>query len=150
MNTVRTQNRHVLPRMVGVAVTGAVLALGAGQFHAWIDRRNSRGCAPTEGLCITWWGLAFVPLTAMVAVAVLITVYKALDIRPRLVIVPPTVMLAPVPLAAAQTFAGPGAVVLAGALWCSALALAAWSRYRVPAVSVAAALLLTALVQLYG
>ncbi|MEU3839663.1 hypothetical protein AB0E88_06465 [Streptomyces sp. NPDC028635] len=150
MNTVRTRIRPVLPRLVGVAVTGAVLALGAEQFRAWIDRRSSRGCGDVESVCITWWGLAFVPLTVLAAVAVLATAYKALDIGPRLVIVPPTVLLAPMPLGAAQTLAGPGAVVLAGGLWCSVLALAAWNRHRVLALSGAAALLLVSLVQLYG
>lgn len=150
MNTVRTQNRPVPPRLAGVAVIGAVLALGAEQFHAWVDRLDSRECSAVDSVCVTWWGLAFVPLTAVVAVAVLCTVYKALDIRPRLVIVPPTVLLAPVPLAAAQALSGHGAVALTGGLWCSALALGAWRRHRVLALSAAAALLLTALVSLYG
>ncbi|MFJ1730036.1 hypothetical protein [Streptomyces sp. NPDC088254] len=79
----------------------------------------------------------------------LLAVYKRLGIRPRLAVVPPTLALAPIPLAAAQTNAGWWAAALTGGAWASLLAPAAWSRYRILTLSAAAALLLSSLVVLY-
>ncbi|MCX5384858.1 hypothetical protein [Streptomyces sp. NBC_00083] len=84
--------------------------------------------------------------TALIALSV---VYKWLEIRPRLAIIPPTVLLAPFPLAAAQTAADWRAVTLAGGAWTCSLALTAWSRYRPWGLSSAAMLLLASLVVLY-
>ncbi|MFF9817947.1 hypothetical protein [Streptomyces sp. NPDC014006] len=150
MNTARTQNRPVLPRVGGAAVTGAVLSLGAEQTFAWTTRHRSLACAHTDGFCFTWWDVAVVPVTVTAALIVLITVYKALDIGPRLVVVPPTVLLAPLPLVAAETAGGAGAAVVTGGLWCGSFAFAASSRFRVLGLSAAGALLLAALVGLYG
>ncbi|MDT0469029.1 hypothetical protein [Streptomyces gibsoniae] len=84
-----------------------------------------------------------------VALVVLIVVYRQLDIRPRLAVVPPTFLLAPLPLAAAQTTAGWWAATIAGAAWSCALALAAWRRYRIVGITASAALLLASLIVLY-
>ncbi|MEU1405541.1 hypothetical protein ABZ471_24820 [Streptomyces sp. NPDC005728] len=135
--------------MSGAAATGAVLATGAGQYLAWVKDHSDQTCETTDGLCFTWWGLTAVPLVMTIALVVLIVVYKQLDIRPRLAIIPPTFLLAPLPLAAAQTTAGWWAAAIAGGAWSCVLALAAWSRYRIVGITASATLLLTSLIVLY-
>ncbi|MFE0255083.1 hypothetical protein [Streptomyces sp. NPDC059010] len=137
------------PRISGAAATGAVRALGACLFFSWVGRHGDQACETTDGICFTWWDLAAVPLTFTTALITLIVVYKRLGIRPRLAVVPPTVLLAPFPLAAAQTTAGLWATTVTGGAWASFLALAAWNRYRILGLSAAAALLLTSLAVLY-
>ncbi|MDC0773044.1 hypothetical protein [Streptomyces sp. HD] len=149
MNTPRTEPRPVLPRVSGAAATGAVLATGAGTYLSWVRQYDDRVCATTASICITWRGVSAIPLTMTIAVIVLTVVYKRLGIRPRLAVIPPTFLLAPLPLAAAQSAAGWWAVPLAGAAWAGSLALAAWSRYRIPGVTASGVLLLASLIVLY-
>ncbi|MFB6866186.1 hypothetical protein ACFCZQ_30655 [Streptomyces virginiae] len=138
-----------LPRATAAAATGAVLACAAAWFFSWVERQDEQACATTEGLCWTWWDWAAVPLTLTVALITLMVVYKRLGITPRLAVVMPTVLLAPLPLAAADTAAGWWAAALVGAAWAGSLALAAWDRHRIPALTASAALLLASLVALY-
>ena len=149
MQTPTTEPSPVLPRVSGVAVTGAVVAAGAGSYVSWVRHRDEQACATTDGLCFSWWGLTAVPLTITIAAIVLIVVYKRLGIRPRLAVVPPTIVLAPLPLAAAQATAGWWAAAIAGGAWSCFFALAAWSRYRIPGLTAAAMLLLASMVVLY-
>ncbi|MGW2423605.1 hypothetical protein ACWC0C_30865 [Streptomyces sp. NPDC001709] len=146
----RTEPRPVLPRVLGAAVTGAVAATGARAYLSWAGHRSDRICRTTETLCFTGWNLTALPLIFTVSLIVLLVVYKRLGIRPRLAVIPPTLVLAPIPLAAADTAAGWWAVALAGGAWSCSFALAAWSRYRIPALAASAALLLASLVVLYG
>ncbi|GHJ99164.1 hypothetical protein SY2F82_09620 [Streptomyces sp. Y2F8-2] len=150
MDTPYTEPRPIVPRVSGAAVTGAVLAYGACRFFSWVRHYSKQACETTDVLCITWWDLAVVPLTFATALITLIVVYKQLGIRPRLAVLPPTIVLAPLPLSAAQTSAGGWAATVTGGAWACFLALAAWSRYRILGLSVAAALLLGSLVVLYG
>ncbi|MFI1763532.1 hypothetical protein ACH41H_16005 [Streptomyces sp. NPDC020800] len=150
MTTPRPEPQPVLPRALGAAVTGAVLATGARAYLSWATHRSDRICRTTDGLCFTGWNLTAVPLVFAVALVVLLVVYKRLGIRPRIAVVPPTLMLAPMPLAAADTAAGWWAVALAGGAWSYSLALAAWDRYRIPALAASAALLLASMAVLYG
>ncbi|WP_420010344.1 hypothetical protein [Streptomyces collinus] len=139
---------HALPRVLGAAVTGAVLATGARGYLSWSGHRGDRACRPDGGLCLTWWNLTAVPLVLAVTLVVLTVVYRRLGIGPRLVIIPPTVLLAPVPLAVGAA-SGSSAVALTGAAWSGCLALAAWRRYRVPALTASAVILLAAMVVRY-
>lgn len=148
MNTPSAELQPIVPRVSGAAVTGVVLAAGACWFFSWVKHHSKQACETTDGLCITWWDVAVIPLTFATALITLIVVYKQLGIRPRLAVIPPTLLLASIPLAAAQT-AGLWAATLTGGAWAFFLALAAWSRYRIPGLSAAAALLLASLVILY-
>ncbi|WP_369395568.1 hypothetical protein AB5J72_51485 (plasmid) [Streptomyces sp. CG1] len=149
MNTPNVESRPIVPRVAGAAVTGAVLAYGACRFFSWVKHHSNQACETTDGLCFTWWDVAVIPLTFATALISLIIVYRQLNIRPRLAVIPPTLLLAPIPLAAAQTSAGWWAATITGGAWASFLALAAWSRYRILGLSAAAALLLASLVVLY-
>lgn len=149
MTTPTAGPRSVLPRVLIAAATGAVLALGARSYHSWAAHRGDRICRATDGLCITWWTVTAIPLVVTVCVIVLTAVYKRLGIRPRLVIVPPTILLAPIPLAAADATAGWWAVVLTGGAWSGCLALAAWSGHRPLALAASAAMLLAAMAVYY-
>ncbi|MFI8347695.1 hypothetical protein [Streptomyces sp. NPDC085596] len=80
---------------------------------------------------------------------VLVIVHKQLDIRPRLAVIPPTILLAPIPLAAAQATAGGWTAAIVGGAWSCSLALAAWSRYRILGLTASTTLLLASLVVLY-
>ncbi|MEU8591293.1 hypothetical protein AB0C59_30465 [Streptomyces sp. NPDC048664] len=149
MNTPNAELRPILPRVYGAAATGAVLAYGVCLFFSWVKNHRDQACETTDGLCYTWWDVAAIPLTFVTALITLIVVYKQLGIRPRLAVIPPTLLLAPIPLAAAQTSAGWWAATLTGGAWASSLALAVWSRYRILGLSAAAALLIGSLVVLY-
>ncbi|MEU4038488.1 hypothetical protein [Streptomyces collinus] len=148
MTTFSARPDSALPRVLGAAATGAVLATGARGYLAWSDHRGDRACQADGGLCITWWNVTAVPLILTVTLVVLTVAYGQLGIRPRLVIIPPTVLLAPVPLAAGAA-TGSSAVALTGAAWAGCLALAAWKRYRVTALTASAVILLAALIVRY-
>ncbi|MEV5378212.1 hypothetical protein AB0L26_19875 [Streptomyces nondiastaticus] len=149
MSTPYTAPVPVIPRVGGAAVTGAVLATGAEQFMSWAEHRSAQACATTDGLCLTWWDFAALPLAFTTALIVLLLVYKRLGIRPRSVVILPTITLAPFPIVVADTTAGWWAVALTGGAWACFIAMAAWSRYRVVGVSVSVVLLLASLVILY-
>ncbi|MEU5438287.1 hypothetical protein AB0G73_33725 [Streptomyces sp. NPDC020719] len=150
MSTPYAEARPVLPRVAGSAVTGAVLAAGASQFVFWARHDSAGACEKTDGLCSTWLGLAALPLTVTTSVIILMLVYKQLGIRPRHAVIPPTIVLGPLPLVAAQTAAGWWAAAITGGAWSCFLALAAWDRYRILGLSAAAILLLASLVVLYS
>ncbi|MFF3633039.1 hypothetical protein [Streptomyces sp. NPDC002250] len=150
MTTPRTRSTPALPRLLGAAVTGAVLAAGALAYLSWTVRRSGRICGTADGVCVTGWNLTAVPLLFAVSLAVLLVVYERLGIGPRLALVPPTLLPAPVLPAAAHASAGWWAVTLTGGAWSYCVALAAGSRYRLPAVAACVWLLLAALVVLYG
>ncbi|MFD7057508.1 hypothetical protein ACFWBS_58030 [Streptomyces mirabilis] len=149
MNTSRTEPRSVIPQVSGAAVTSAVLACGAVHFFSWVRRDSDQACEKTDGLCWTWWDWAAIPLSFTTALIILIIVYKQLDIRPRLAVIPPTILLAPFPLLAAQATAGWWTATITGGTWSCFLALTAWSRYRVLGITASATLLLASLVVLY-
>ncbi|WP_147267428.1 hypothetical protein [Streptomyces sp. SDr-06] len=150
MNPVPAEARPVLPRLLVVAVTGAALACGVCRFLAWTRHHNAQTCATTDSLCWTWWDWAALPLSITIALTVLTVVYKPLNIGPRLVVVPLTILLAPFPLAAAQTTAGWWGQTAAGGAWACAVALSAWSCYRVWAVTASVGLMVGSLMVLYG
>ncbi|MFC9582128.1 hypothetical protein ACFVJ8_04675 [Streptomyces yangpuensis] len=149
VNSSPAKRCRALPASAAAAATGAALASGAVWFFARVDRHDERACATTDGLCWTWWDWASVPLTLTVALISLMAVYERLDITPRLAVVPPTVLLAPLPLTAAAAVADWWGAALAGAAWAGALALATWDRHRIPALAAAAALLIASLGTLY-
>nr|WSZ15704.1 hypothetical protein OH837_21425 [Streptomyces canus] len=95
-------------------------------FFSWVTVRDDQACEKIDGL-----------------------VYKQLDIRPRLAVIPPTILLAPFPLVAAQATAGWWTAVIVGGAWSGSLALAAWTRYRVLGITASGTLLLASLVVLY-
>ncbi|MGW4607146.1 hypothetical protein ACWENS_28340 [Streptomyces sp. NPDC004532] len=103
---------------VGAAVTGAMLAYGAFYVFASTARHHEQTCATTDGLCWTWWDWAEFPFTFGTALVVLVIVYKALGLRPRLALIPPTVLFAPILITAAQ---------MAGGWWTAAVVGGAWS-----------------------
>ncbi|MFJ7077669.1 hypothetical protein [Streptomyces sp. NPDC098781] len=146
--------RSITPRSIalpvsGAAATGAVLAHGASLFLSWVGHHSDQACETTDGICFTWWDLTAIPVTFATALMTLIVVYKQLGIRPRLAVIPPTILLAPIPLAAAQTTFGLWAATITGGAWAASLAVTAWNRYRILGLSAAAALLLASLVALY-
>ncbi|MGH4035222.1 hypothetical protein ACQB60_40615 [Actinomycetota bacterium Odt1-20B] len=149
MNTPRPQPRPASSQAAGAAVTGALLAYGACQFFSWTRHHSNQACQKTDGLCFTWWDVAVIPLSFTTALIVLTVVYKRLGIRPLIAVIPPTLLLAPLPLIAAQTTAGWWAVTITGATWSFFVALTAWSRYRILGISMSVALLLAALIALY-
>ena len=149
MDTPLAEPRPVIPRVIGAAATGTVLATGAGHYLSWVEHRSNQACETTDGLCFTWWDLTAIPLIITIALVVLVVVYKQLGIRPRLAVIPPTILLAPFPFVAAQTTAGWWAVTITGGAWSCALALAAWSRYRILGITAAGTLLLASLVVFY-
>lgn len=138
------------PRISGAAATGAVLTFGADRFLSWVGHQNTQACETTDGLCFTWWDLTAIPLIFMTALITLIVIYKQLGIRPRLAVIPPTILLAPFPLTAAEATAGWWAAIITGGAWASLLALGAWSRYRILGLSGAGAVLLASFGVLYG
>jgi len=150
MNAPRTKLRSPAPRLAGVALVGAALSAGACGFYSWTVQHSEQACKEGDGICFTWWDIAVVPLSTITAFVVLAVVYKRLDIRPRSVVVPPTVLLAVVPLHAAQTAVGWWAAALLGGAWACSIALATWARYRALAVVTTAGLLLGSLVVSYG
>ncbi|MFF4401766.1 hypothetical protein [Streptomyces sp. NPDC001480] len=150
MTIPRTEPGAALPRVLGAAATGAALATGALAYLSWVGRRSDRICRTTDGPCVTGWNLTALPLLFAGSLIVLLVVYKRLGIGPRHAVVPPTLVPAPVLLSAAHTTAGWWAVALAGGAWSYSCALAAWSRYRIPALAASAVLLLAAMVALYG
>ncbi|MFE9763197.1 hypothetical protein ACFYPC_01475 [Streptomyces sp. NPDC005808] len=150
MNTAHTEPRPVKLQAAGAAVTGAGLAYGACYVFASTEQQHEQTCAATDGLCWTWWDWAEIPVTFGTALAVLIIAYKALDIRPRIAVIPPTLLLAPIPVVAAQSTGGWWTAAVVGAAWSCSLALAAVSRHRMVCLSIAATLLLAALIVLYG
>ncbi|MFF3699327.1 hypothetical protein [Streptomyces sp. NPDC002221] len=131
------------------AVTGAILAYGVSNIVVSVKQQSTRSCESTDGMCFTWSDVAVLPICLIVTLIALSVVYKWLEIGPRLAIVPPTVLLAPIPLAAAQATGGWWAVTVVGGAWSCSLALAAWSRYRIPGLTAAAILLFASLVVLY-
>ncbi|MHB9862281.1 hypothetical protein [Streptomyces sp. YIM S03343] len=149
MNTPYAEPGPVVPRVSGAAATGAVLAYGACVFFSWVKHHSNQACETTDGICFTWWDVAVIPLTFATALITLIVVYKQLGIRPRLAVIPPTLLLSPFPLTAAQATAGWWAAAITGGAWASFLALAAWSRYRILGLTAAAVLLLASLGVLY-
>ncbi|QBJ89076.1 hypothetical protein D0Z67_01225 [Streptomyces seoulensis] len=118
-------------------------------FFSWVRRDSDQACEKTDGLCWTLWDWAVVPLTMTTALTVLIIVYKQLGVRPRLAVIPPTILLAPIPLAAAHMTVGWWTATIAGGAWSCSLALTAWSRYRILGITASATLLLASLVALY-
>ncbi|MFE9467785.1 hypothetical protein ACFYNW_29740 [Streptomyces virginiae] len=76
-------------------------------------------------------------------------VYKRLEIAPRVAVLLPTVLLAPLPLAAADDCRRLVGRHPRGRGWAGSLALAAWDRHRTPALAASAALLLASIVALY-
>ncbi|MFI5831450.1 hypothetical protein ACIA6C_30060 [Streptomyces sp. NPDC051578] len=110
------------------------------QCFFWVEHREKKVCEGVDGLCWTWWDWAAIPLALTTALIVLTVVYKQLDIGNRLAVILPTIMLAPFPLAAAQTAVGSWAATITGGVWSCILALAAWSRHRILGLSASAAL----------
>ncbi|UXY33623.1 hypothetical protein [Streptomyces albidocamelliae] len=148
MTTSSAPPHPALPRVLGAAATGAILATGARSYLSWANRRSTRTCRDSDIACITWWNLTALPLILTVTLLVLAVTYKHLDIRPRLVIIPSTVLLAPIPLAVGAA-SGWSAVALTGAAWSGCLALAAWKRFRVPALMASTAIFLAAMIAAY-
>lgn len=142
--------RTLAPRLSGAAVTGAGLAVGATAYLAQAQERAEGTCGADLVMCVTWGNLTALPVIIVTALVVLVVVYKRLGIRPRLAVIPPTLLLAPLPLTAAQTVLGGTATAVAGAVWAGALALTAWDRYRVLGVTAGAVLVCGSLVVLYG
>ena len=134
----------------GAAVTGAVLAYGACQAFAATKHHSEQACRAVDGPCFTSWGLAVVPFTFTTALIVLIIVYKRLGIGPRVEVIAPTMLLAPILLGAAQSTGGWWAATVVGGAWSCSLTLAVRSRCRLLGLSMAATLLLASLVTLYG
>ncbi|MFJ4585670.1 hypothetical protein [Streptomyces echinatus] len=148
MTTSSVQLPSALPRVLGAAATGAILSTGARSYLSWANHRSTQTCQDSEILCITWWNLTALPLTLTVTLLVLTITYKHLDIRPSLVIVPPTILLAPIPLAVGAA-GGWSAVALTGAAWSGCLALAAWKRYRVSALTASTSIFLATMIATY-
>ncbi|WP_432027914.1 hypothetical protein [Streptomyces sp. 1222.5] len=148
MTTSSVHLHSALPRVLGAAAMGAILAVGARSYLSWANRHSTRTCQDSDIACITWWNLTALPLILTVTLLVLTITYKHLDIRPRLVIIPSTILLAPIPLAVGAA-SGWSAVALTGAAWSGCLALAAWKRYRVPALMASTAIFLAAMIAAY-
>lgn len=133
-------------RIAGAAGTGAALTYLSFGLMDWADRRDARACANAPDFCMTLWPTLSLPAALVVALVGLTVMYKLLGIRPRLAVVPPTLLLAPFPLAAAMDTAGLWPAVVVGAIWSAALALTVWRPYRILGLSTAATLLLASFV----
>ncbi|MBJ7904068.1 hypothetical protein IF655_12245 [Streptomyces sp. DSM 110735] len=150
MDSSRPVSPALVPRLSGAAVTGAGLAAGATAYLARARERAEGICGADGVMCVTWGNLTALPVVIVTALVVLVVVYKRLDIRPRLAVIPPTLLLAPLPLTAAQTVLGGTATAAAGAVWAGALALTAWDRYRVLGLTAGAVLVCGSIFVLYG
>ncbi|MEU7363496.1 MULTISPECIES: hypothetical protein [Streptomyces] len=139
----------MMSQAAGAAATGALLSFAACRALALTQRHREQTCASTDGMCFTWWDLATLPLIFATASVVLAVVYKALGIGPRIVVVPPSLLLAPLPLAAGQSVGGWAAAAMAGGVWACSVALAARDHHRVLGLTLAAAVLLTSVIVLY-
>ncbi|MEU2059008.1 hypothetical protein [Streptomyces sp. NPDC013455] len=144
-----TGPRPVITQAAGAAVTGAVLSFAACRALDATARHREQACATTDGMCFTWWDVAVLPLLFAVAAVVLALVCKRLGTGPRIAVVPPSLLLAPLPLAAAQSAGGWAAATVAGGAWACSLTLAARDRHRALGLILAAALLLASLIVLY-
>ncbi|MFI2645312.1 hypothetical protein [Streptomyces sp. NPDC018610] len=139
----------VARRVVGAAVTGALLSYLSFALVDWANRYDDRTCAKASDFCMTLAPLLSIPASLAIALVVLIVAYRLLGIRPRLAVVPPTLLLAPFVLVAARTTIGPWPAVLAGAVWAAALVLTLWRPYRALGLSLAGVLLLASLGAVY-
>ncbi|PKW12149.1 hypothetical protein SAMN05428944_0610 [Streptomyces sp. 1222.5] len=61
MTASRPHRYPVLPRVLGAAAAGAVLATGARCYLSWSDQHSGRACQATDSLCMTWWDVTAVP-----------------------------------------------------------------------------------------
>lgn len=136
-------------RVLGAAATGAALTyLSLGLVDS-ANRYDTRTCADAPDFCMTVWPAVSVAAAFAIALVVLIVAYRLLDIRPLPVVIPPTLLLAPFPLVAAESVAGFWPAIVAGAVWAAAPALTVCRPYRILGLSAAAALLLASLAVLY-
>ncbi|GHI05015.1 hypothetical protein AQI88_24025 [Streptomyces cellostaticus] len=136
-------------RVLGAAGTGAALTcLSLGLVDS-ANRYDSRTCANAPDFCMTVWPAVSLPVAFAIALVGLVVAYRLLGIRPRLAVIPPTLLLAPFPLDAAESVAGLWPATVAGAVWAAALALTVWRPYRILGLSAAAALLLGSFVVVY-
>ncbi|WP_328551773.1 MULTISPECIES: hypothetical protein [unclassified Streptomyces] len=158
MNTASTSSRdeHVAPsgqvlavRVMGAAATGAALTYLSFWLVDSAYRYDARTCAQAQEFCMTPWPLISVPASFVIALVALILVYRLLGIRPRRVVVPPTILLAPFPVLAAREVVGSWSATVVAAVWAGGLALTPWRLYRPLGLSVAGALLLAALLVLF-
>ncbi|MFF4509019.1 hypothetical protein [Streptomyces sp. NPDC001401] len=141
--------RGLATRVVGAAGTGAALTyLSLGLVDS-AYRYDTRTCANAPGFCMTVWPDVSLLASFAIALVGLILAYRLLGIHPRLAVIPPTLLLAPLPLDAAESVAGLRPATVAGAVWAAALALTVWRPYRILGLSAAAALLLASLAVLY-
>ncbi|MEU8542445.1 hypothetical protein AB0C52_21095 [Streptomyces sp. NPDC048717] len=150
MNTPHSEPLPVNLRAAGAAVTGGSVALAVCSLFAATDRRHEQSCAAVDGLCRTWWDWAAIPVAFAAALTVLAAVYKVLDISPRIAVITPTVVFAPVLLGVARSTGGMWAATVAGGVWsgCLALATVGDRRHRMAGLPVAAALVLATLILL--
>ncbi|WP_330461599.1 hypothetical protein OIB37_34860 [Streptomyces sp. NBC_00820] len=149
MSTPHTAPRAVAPRAAAAAATGAVLAYGAVQFLAWTTHNRERACRDSDTMCFTGWDVAFLPIAFATALLVLLPVYKRLEIGPRIVAIPLTILLAPFPLQAAYTTGGPWLSALSGGVLSCSIALSSWNRSRSLGVTAAIVLLAASFGVLY-
>ncbi|MEU6541487.1 hypothetical protein [Streptomyces sp. NPDC047000] len=135
-------------RTGGAAVTGAALTWSAVQLVEGAYRYDAHVCAKETSLCLTPWPVLSFPAAFALALVVLVAAYRLLGIRPGAAVIPPTLLLAPLPIAAARRIAGTGPATVAGAVWAAALVLALWRPYRTLGLSTAGTLLLVSTVML--
>ncbi|MEU6088076.1 hypothetical protein ABZ865_14865 [Streptomyces sp. NPDC047085] len=136
-------------RVLGAAGLGAALSyVSLGLVDAG-HRHDARTCADAPDFCMTPWPAVSIAAAFAIALVVLVVGYRLLDIRPRLAVIPPTLLLAPFPLSATESAAGFWPATVAGAVWAAAPALAVWRPYRILGLSAATALLLASLIVIY-
>ncbi|GAA3832272.1 hypothetical protein GCM10022403_076780 [Streptomyces coacervatus] len=142
--------RGLATRVLGAAGTGAALTyLSLGLVDS-ANRYDDRTCANAPDFCMTVWPVVSLPAAFALALVGLLVAYRLLGIHPRLAVIPPTLLLAPFPLNAAESVAGLWPATVAGAVWAAALALTVWRPYRILGLSAAAAVFLGSFIVLYG
>ncbi|MFF4488784.1 hypothetical protein ACFY0F_20185 [Streptomyces sp. NPDC001544] len=133
-------------RIPGAAATGAALTYLSIHLVQEAYAYDDRVCADDTSVCLTPWPVLSYAASFAIALVGLIVAYRLLGIRPGRTVIPPTLLLAPLPLIAALSTVGMWPAVVVGASWAASVALTAWRPYRILGLSAAAALLLASLI----
>lgn len=137
-------------RITGATATGAALTYLSIHLVQEAYAYDARLCADEASMCLTPYPVLAFPASFVIALVGLIVAYRLLGIRPGLMVIPPTLLLAPFPVHAALNTVGKSPAVVVGAIWTATVALTAWRPYRVLGLSASAALLLASLLILWS
>ncbi|WP_326844470.1 hypothetical protein OHB33_40625 (plasmid) [Streptomyces sp. NBC_01558] len=140
---------YLTARVAGAAATGAALTYLSLKLVDAADHHDSQTCAKASGFCMTVWPVISIPASLAIAFVVLALVYRLLGIHPWTSVVPPTLLLTPLPVLAAEKVAASWLAVVVGAVMASALVLTLWRPFRTLGQSTTAVMFAASLAVLF-